>query len=87
MTPKSYAPIPKVRNGGLAAFLLTLIFYVMDRYGVQMDAVLVSLITGAVSTVVAYMTPPIEHFASELEKRYQDNELVDDSNMTDTRKL
>jgi len=55
---KSAKPTRKWQHGGLAAFITSVIMYVLGRYEINVDAGLASIITTGVGLAVAYVTPP-----------------------------
>jgi hypothetical protein len=54
---KSARPTRKWQHGGLAAFITSVVMYVLGRYG-NVDAGLASIITTGVGLAVAYFTAP-----------------------------
>ena len=55
---KSARPTRKWQHGGLAAFITSVVMYVLGRYEINVDAGLASIITTGVGLAVAYVTPP-----------------------------
>ena len=55
---KSAKPTRKWQHGGLAAFITSVVMYVLGRYEIRVDAGLASIITTGVGLTIAYFTAP-----------------------------
>ena len=55
---KSARPTRKWQHGGLAAFITSVVIYLLEHYGFDVDAALASIITTGVGLAIAYVTLP-----------------------------